>query len=170
MENPKVEKFYLDSGLEAEKHISESGDNTVIEFYVEEARPKTLQKRITEKRKNIVAERTIESIENNEVIDVQVESLEPQVKPQLVEHIRKIGPVVANTPEDNVTSQLQELRTMVEGLKEYLSKDTEETATPTPIKAYAAIEERVNSSKTDSILVVVLIGAIIAATCAWIWF
>lgn len=90
----KVEKWTLDDGRRAERRVTETKDTNgqgerVIELHVEDARPLRLQQRIIEKVKPYIFERKLEIIDPNtgNVVEQKVESLEPRVPMQLVEHI-----------------------------------------------------------------------------------
>lgn len=93
MEEMKVEQVRLKDGRYAEikTHEQKDGDTgqgeVVYEHYEEEPRQLHLRKRVTEKRKPIIYERVIESIDGNEVVEKRVESCDPQVQMQLREHI-----------------------------------------------------------------------------------
>lgn len=85
----KIDKFYLEDGRMAERHTftNDTGDE-VIEQFVEPERNMSLNKRVTTKKKEIVAEQKIETIKDGEVVDVLVNSVEPNVKLELREHIK----------------------------------------------------------------------------------
>lgn len=102
-----VEKWVLDDGRRAEKRVTEvKGDNghseRIVELHVEDERPLRLQQRVREKAKPIVFERTIETVDvkSGEVIDQKVESIDPKVNMQIVEHIS-----TKSTDTDNVVAQ-----------------------------------------------------------------
>lgn len=90
----KVEKWTLEDGRRAERRVTEIKDangqgERVIELHVEDARPLRLQQRIVEKTKPFIFERKLEVIDpaTGNVIEQKVESLEPRVPMQIVEHI-----------------------------------------------------------------------------------
>jgi len=93
-----VEKWMLDDGRRAEKRVREIknedgyGERTV-ELHVEDERPLRLQQRVREKTKPFVFERTIETVDpkTGEVVDQKLESIDPKVPMQLVEHISSLG-------------------------------------------------------------------------------
>ena len=67
---PKIERFTLEDGRIAERHTTtnEAGE-TVVEVFVEEKKPLKLEKRVTEKRKDILAEKIVETIKDGEVVE-----------------------------------------------------------------------------------------------------
>lgn len=93
MDEVRIEKLNMEDGRQAERHIMDDGycedeQTRTIDLYVEPERPKTLAKRIVEKRRPCVFRREIETVdENGEVIDRKVESIDPEDKMQLVQHI-----------------------------------------------------------------------------------
>jgi len=98
-----IEKWTLEDGRKAEKRVHENVNHAdltsekVVELHMEDERPLKLKQRVTEKTKPVIVERKIETIDaSGNVVDVKVESAEPKVTMQLVEHI-----AVAN----NVNSQ-----------------------------------------------------------------
>jgi hypothetical protein len=84
----EIKHITLEDGRKGEKVTYEHGDETTVEIYVEPVRPLVLQERVTEKRKPVVYERTIEKadLEGN-VIEQKVESLEAKNTMQIVDHI-----------------------------------------------------------------------------------
>lgn len=107
MDEFKAEKWVLEDGRRAERRVteqaSENGESErVVEFHVEDKRPLKLQQRIVEKSKPIVFERLIETIdtETGSITEKKIESIEPKVKMQLVDHI-----AVGNQPEEFVSFQ-----------------------------------------------------------------
>lgn len=84
----KIEKWTLEDGRRAERHVKDSGEERVIELHIEDERPLRLQQRIVEKTKPFVYEREIEVVDTSgNVVEKKVESIEPKVQMQLVEHI-----------------------------------------------------------------------------------
>ena len=73
--------------ISAERHVVDEGNQRTIELYAEEPRPLKLEKRVVEKVKPVVYERTIQSIQDGNVVEQKVEALEPKVDLQLREHI-----------------------------------------------------------------------------------
>lgn len=88
----KIEKWTLEDGRRAERHVKDSGEERVIELHVEDERPLRLQQRIVEKTKPFVYEREIEVVDKSgNVVEKKVESVEPKVQMQLVEHLGVAG-------------------------------------------------------------------------------
>lgn len=107
MDDFKTEKWTLNDGRRAERRVTEQNcDNgqteRVVELHVEDERPLKLQQRVVEKSKPIVYERKIETIDphTGSVVDQKVESMEPRVQMQLVEHIAS-----ASASANSVTAQ-----------------------------------------------------------------
>lgn len=89
-----TEKWILDDGRRAEKRVTEvvssekMESEKVIELHMEDERPLKLKQRIVEKTKPFVYERRTETIDvNGNVVDLKVESVEPKVNFQFVDHI-----------------------------------------------------------------------------------
>lgn len=83
-----VEHMILPDGRRAERHVSYDADgNEVVEVFAEEKRPVKLEKRITRKHKDIVAEEITEMVKDGEIAHREVRSLEPQNPLQIVERI-----------------------------------------------------------------------------------
>jgi len=90
----KIEKWTLEDGRRAERHVKESTDERVIELHVEDERPLRLQQRVVEKSKPFVYEREIEVVDKEgNVVEKKLESIEPKVQMQLVEHLGTVGDV-----------------------------------------------------------------------------
>lgn len=177
----KIERFTLEDGRKAERHIStnESGEK-VIEIFVEEQRPLKLEKRITEKRKEILAEQKVETIQNGEIVDVQSSSVDPHVKMQLREHIAKadnaelhscgyvskkeLGPVVADAVVAGISALLEKNDTV----KEHSFK-----ATAPVVKAQNIVEERVEQQKKNDLITYIVLGVIVivqVAVFGFLWY
>lgn len=93
-EQIKVEKWTLEDGRRAERRVVETKDangegQRVIEVHVEDVRPLRLQQRVVEKTKPVIYERKYETVDpiTGAVVEQKVESLEPRVPMQIVEHI-----------------------------------------------------------------------------------
>jgi len=87
-ENKRVENITLPDGRQAERHIfNDENGNEVVEVFAEERRPRKLEERILRERKQIVAKETRETIQDGEVTQVEVRSLEPEVPLQIREKI-----------------------------------------------------------------------------------
>ena len=92
MDDLKTEKWTLEDGRRAERRVTEvvnpSGETErVTELHVEDARPLKLQQRVVEKRKPIVYEREIQSLDGaGNVVEKKVEAVEPKTSMHLIEH------------------------------------------------------------------------------------
>lgn len=89
-----TEKWILDDGRRAEKRVTEihtpekMESEKVIELHMEDERPLKLKQRVVEKTKPFVYERRTETLDDNgNVVDMKVESVEPKVNFQFVDHI-----------------------------------------------------------------------------------
>lgn len=108
MDDFKIEKWTLDDGRRAERRVtentSENGQSErVVELHVEDERPLKLQQRVIEKSKPIVYERKVETLDTKtgNVVEQRVESIEPKVQMQLVEHIACANSVSAQSVKDD---------------------------------------------------------------------
>ena len=71
------QKYYLEDGRKAEKHVIDDGKTRVTEIYEEPEKPKKLSQRIVEKLEPTVCERTVETVdEDGHVIDSRTEIVE----------------------------------------------------------------------------------------------
>jgi hypothetical protein len=157
-DNLKVEKWTLDDGRRAER-------------LVEDERPLRLQQRVVEKTKPFIYERKIETVDKNgHIVEQKVESIEPKVQMQVVEHI---GTTVAaqNVTEEydcHVTKE-EMIDTIVAAIKATRPTD----ATEQPVRRQSAFSNKLNSfgladevaerieQKEYSLMDKVLIGVII---------
>lgn len=111
MDDFKTEKWTLEDGRRAERRVTESvqpgGEaERVVELHVEDERPLRLQQRVVEKRKPFVYEREIHTVDKTgNVVEKKVESIEPKVQMQLVEHIAADGGVTSLADSAPVTGQ-----------------------------------------------------------------
>jgi hypothetical protein len=93
MDDFKSEKWTLEDGRRAERRVTENVNpngeaERVVELHVEDERPLRLSQRVVEKRKPFVYEREIHTIDKTgAVVEKKVESIEPKVQMQLVEHL-----------------------------------------------------------------------------------
>jgi hypothetical protein len=114
----RIEKLSTPDGRYAERRVSEAVDcdscgnhfesEKVIEQW-EEDRPLNLKQRVRERSKPCVYERVVETIENDEVVDVKVESVEPASQLQLVEHLGLDRSAKAPESEFVTKDELQEV-------------------------------------------------------------
>lgn len=98
-----VEKWTLEDGRKAEKRVHETVNTSeltsekVVELHMEDERPLKLKQRVVEKTKPVIYERKIETLDaHGNVVEVKVESSEPKVQMQLVEHIAVGAPMAAH--------------------------------------------------------------------------
>lgn len=98
----KIEKLNLEDGRIAERRsfINDEG-NEVVELFTEPKKNLNLDKRIINKRKEIVSEQIVQTIKDGEVVEEEVFSQEPPVKLEKVRHIQKedydqVGDYVTN--------------------------------------------------------------------------
>jgi len=108
MDDFKTEKWTLDDGRRAERRVTENASENgqserVVELHVEDERPLRLQQRVVEKSKPIVYERKVETLDpmTGNVVEQRVESIEPKVQMQLVEHIASAKSVSALSVQDD---------------------------------------------------------------------
>lgn len=108
MDEFKTEKWTLDDGRRAERRVTENASDNgqserVVELHVEDERPLRLQQRVIEKSKPIVYERKVETLDpmTGNVVEQRVESIEPKVQMQLVDHIATTSTVTAQSIQDD---------------------------------------------------------------------
>lgn len=159
----KIEKWTLEDGRRAERRVMEQvvGDEVerVIEVHVEDNRPLKLQQRVIEKSKPIVYERKIETVDaNGNIVDAKIESIDPKVQMQLVEHIGTVNQAetvsAMSVTEDcdcHVTRE-EMLETIIAAIKE--SKKSPEIVedhknVSTTLKSFGLIDEIGSKSTTD---------------------
>lgn len=92
MNEVKIEKFTLEDGREAERHIKQeiddSGSKRVVDLYVSpEPPPKYLSQRVIEHEKPCIYLREIETInQTGEVVSREVQTLDPDEKVEMAEN------------------------------------------------------------------------------------
>ena len=106
MDDFRIEKFRLKDGRYGETKISEVKDaeeagrtEVVYEHFEEEPRQLQLRKRVVEKKRPVVYERVVESIDGEQVVERKVESCDPTINMQLREHIALAVPPVDEKPD-----------------------------------------------------------------------
>jgi hypothetical protein len=163
MEDVKVEKFRMKDGRYGETKVreltdpSEAGSSeTVYEHFEEEPRLMHLRKRVVEKKKPVVYERVVESIDDEQVVERKVESCDPTVNMQLREHIALASPPVEQRPDPCYAT--------VEDLKQAMLTVAEAVKSSTPRVRMLAIDEPTNVWKWVEILILGVIGV----EAAWI--
>jgi len=182
MDDVKVEQIYLEDGREAERHVKEEGDERVLELYVEPPKPvpvKNLEKRVIEKRRPVVYERVIETIEGDKVLDRKVEAIDPKVEMKLLEHHVAAQPkveaqAIAEAPREEekeyVTKEdLQKaILAAVKAVKkqrvveEPVAEEEPAEEVPTKLSMQQVVGERVQKSNTATLINIGL-GVLIAA-------
>jgi len=128
----KIEKWTLEDGRRAERHIKDSGEERIIELHIEDERPLRLQQRITERTKPFLYEREIEIVDKSgNVVEKKVESVEPKVQMQLVEHIVANNSVSAQSVKEDcgchVTKE-EMVDTFISAIKASRQADNQMTA------------------------------------------
>lgn len=108
----RVEKFRLKDGRYGETKVrevnNEDHSEIVYEHFEEEARPMHLRKRVVERKRPIVYERVVESIDGEQVVERKVESCDPTVNMQLREHIALENPLVKEDPHYATVDDLKQ--------------------------------------------------------------
>lgn len=164
-----VEKFTLEDGRMAERHITlNPAGEKVVEVFVQEKLPLKLEKRITEKKKEVVHEQKVETIKDGEVVEVKVLSTEPNVKMELREHIAKtdkdqIGALNYATKKDLIDVVTQAVVAGVAAAKPQ-PVAVQQPAAPKPLfRAQSVVEDNVAAKKkNDAIWIGVMVIALIA--------
>lgn len=159
--NNNTEKWTLEDGRRAERRVVDNvaptgeGERT-IELHVEDERPLKLQQRIVEKSKPFIYERETHTVDKNgNIVEKKVESAEPKISMQLVEHIATESEhksLMAQNVSDNdchVTKEemIDTIITAVKTLKEDL---TSKPAVVTKPSVVDEIGKRVGS-KPDTV-------------------
>lgn len=164
----------LEDGTKAEKVVREvqtdTGEvQTITEIWAEPVIEKKLTTRVSEFRKPIVYRRETETIDqaSGNVIDKTVESLEPDVKMEMRDHIVS-SQSVEEEPKENCYVTRDDLKDL---LASVLS--SRETASSPAVSAQSIIEERASQSEplsTKSLVLLMTLAAEVAALvyiCFW---
>jgi len=144
------QKYYLEDGRLAEKHVVDDGKTRVTEIYEEIEKPKKLSQRIVEKLEPTVCERTVETVdEDGSVIESTTEVVEPQ-------------PLVAKkesslTREDVSAMIADSISAVVDAVR----NEHHGGEMVTSFNAGAIIGERLQPKKKKNILDWVLLGVIV---------
>lgn len=180
----KVERFTLEDGRIAERHIShnEAGEK-VIEVFVEEKRPLKLEKRITEKRKEILAEQKVETIKDGEIVDVKLNAVDPHVKLQVREHIatadnaelhslgyvskKELGPVVADAVVAGISALMEKQAETKRAPLFSFSAPAQAAPQPTALKAQTVVEQNVEQKKKSDVIAMIVMSVIIVVQLAF---
>ena len=130
----EIEKTVLPDGRCGETRITDDQDNEsgqserIVEKYEEPERELKLKERVIEKRRSTIYERRIETIQDNEVVDVKIESLDPLTKMELREHIA-LSEKLQNTDGDcNCYATKEELKEALVAAAEEIAMHTTQAA------------------------------------------
>jgi hypothetical protein len=111
----KTEKVTLEDGRLAERRTFYDDEGSeVVEVYVEPKRNLTLDKRVINKTKTVLAEQRIQTIKDGEVVDEEVHSIEPNIRLEKRQHIQKED----YAEQGEYVTQNQLNRAVVEGVVE----------------------------------------------------
>jgi hypothetical protein len=125
----KIEKWTLDDGRRAERHVKETSEERVIELHVEDERPLRLQQRIIEKSKPFVYEREIEVVDKEgNVVEKKIEAIEPKVQMHLVEHLATNHTVAAQSVKEDCDCHITKeemVDTIISAIKASRSMDVQ---------------------------------------------
>lgn len=175
--NVKVERFHTEDGRIAERHISTSETGEVVEeLFIEDRRPLKLEKRVTKKHKEVLAEQRVETIKDGEIVDVQVHALEPKSPLQVVEHIAVVEKSEINPNNYISRKELGPIVTdaVVAGVSVLMTNPvTAQSLTKPVFTSQAVVEERVETKKKHEITAYAFYGLLIVgqlAFLAWTWF
>ena len=180
-----VEKWVLDDGRRAEKRVTEVKNEDgqgerVIELHVEDARPLRLQQRVVEKTKPFVFERTVSTVDpqTGEVVDQKLESIEPKIQMQLVEHISTSNPNVSTLSVDDCDCHVTKeemIETVIAAVKAAKENDVQSMSRSMSSNSFSdklnslglvdEIEKRVDISgysSSDKILLGVIAAQVVA--------
>jgi hypothetical protein len=169
VEKIKIESIVLNDGRKAERHTCiDTNGLEVTEIFAEEKRPLKLEKRITRKSKNIIAEEIHETIKDGEVSYQEILSLEPDVPLQtrskigVVDHakivdgdyVRKdeIGKMIEDSVVAGITTLIENMQPIA----------TQSKKSQPSLKAQEIVEKNVEEKKkSDSIINMIMIGIIV---------
>lgn len=163
MDDMKKQAVYLEDGRKAEKHevaeVTSSGEiKTVTEVWAEPKIEKKLTQRVVSYEKPVVHRREIEIIDEltGEVVEQKIESIDPEVKMQLREHIKTENSVSAMSAsqQDCYVTKADMQQTFQEGFLTLLSamRSTEpnQYVAPQQISAQSLVEQNINEGKNSN--------------------
>ena len=113
------QKYYLEDGRKAEKRVTDDGMTRVTEVYEESDRPQKLSRRVTEKLKPVVCERTVETLdEYGAVIDSVTKTIRPPSLKKAESYLTKedISALISETASVVIEIIRAENRPTVSGL------------------------------------------------------
>lgn len=155
--NKKIERIQLEDGRMAERHSSlDEEGNEVVEIYSEPVKNLSLEKRVVNKHRKVLAEQVVETIQDGAVIEQKTTSIDPP-SPQLVNHIRvaqeSTAPLSAQQIADAVASAVS---TAMEA-KQVAALSVPPRVKNPPFSAQALTEERAQETgKKDNTFITVL--------------
>lgn len=172
MSDITINKIYLEDGREAERHVQEDENEKVVEIYVEppQQKPeKLLNKRIIEKKRPIIYERIIETLDNGEVVDRKIETLDPKIDYKALEtYVPIVKEAEKTQPFNNEFLTKEHIQQIIdEAIEKYATKEDMQQAVLTTVKTLRKheenpvveklsmqkiVEERVGQSKTVSMV------------------
>lgn len=160
MEDLKKETIHLEDGRKAERLIQEAADpntgeaTTTIEVWAEPKIEKKLTQRVIESRRPVVYRREIEHVdETGQVVEKKVETIDPDVKMELREHIRTNDSVSAmNVKEDNCYATQEDIKNMIsEGLTTIVKMLHPESEEPVGnVSMQSIIEEKIETDSNNT--------------------
>ncbi len=167
-----IEKWTLEDGRKAEKRVHENVNHAdltsekVVELHMEDERPLKLKQRVTEKTKPVIYERKIETIDSTgNVVEVKVESAEPKVAMQLVEHIAVANPVSAQGCKKVCHAKGLTKEDMVEAITAaFKAVKSSDEVKINSLGLADQIAEKVNDSSEGNTVNNILIGVIVFLT------
>jgi len=171
MEDVRVDKFRLKDGRYGETKVREVRDpdecgraETVYEHFEEEPRQLQLRKRVVEKKRPVVYERVVESIDGEQVVERRVESCDPTVNMQLREHIALASPPVQEK-QDPCYATVDDLKQAMLAVAEAV-KENKPAVAPRVRMQEVASDEAQQKDKWGWVETVLL--GVIGVEAAWI--
>jgi hypothetical protein len=175
--NARVERFHTEDGRIAERHISTNDAGEIVEeLYIEDRRPLKLEKRVTKKHKEMLAEQRVETIKDGEVVEVQVQSVDAPPKLQVVNHIAKADKGEINPSNYISRNEIGPLVTdaVVAGVSAFCNNQVAGQSVTKPVfTSQAVVEERVETKKKTSVWIYAGFGLVIVVQIAvfgWVIF
>ena len=168
-----IEKWTMEDGRRAERHVTNNGNEKIMEVYVEDSRPLRLQQRMVEKTKPFIYERKIETLDKDgNVIEQKTEAVEPKVQMQLVEHIVADKPIKAQSVGDCITREemLEAIKTAVSAMKETSSFDVPSSVFADKLSGLSVDTPPVVAKPVMSWVDMVIIGFVVLNVVAIGWY
>jgi len=174
MEEMQKQVVYLEDGRRATKIVQEednvkTGETKIVtEVWAEPKIDKKLTHRVVEHRKPVIHRREIETVdeETGEVVERKVESIEPDVRMELREHIQTNSSVGALSVDDCdcYITQADMQKTLTEGLlavtRALHDHEVESTCPATKVSLQSIIGEKIEKSSGLDTVGITLCGAI----------